>query len=147
MVLIFCGAQYQTNPNLFILNGGPDNNWWGVQPVGWALDNWRMAEHLMPFPVPPSPIKADYLLANNANNDNGAPVEVAANSDVASDLNLKPSDVTSPNGSPRFRHANNTTCNFLYVDGHTESHVISKNKDALGYMTCDLLGKNVNVNY
>src|SRR5579872_3440884 len=40
MVLIFDGAQWQTNPNPVINNGGPDNNWWGVQAVGWGLDNF-----------------------------------------------------------------------------------------------------------
>jgi len=141
MVLIFDGAQWQTNPNPVILNGGPDNNWWGVQAVGWALDNWRMGEHLVP--QPPSPIKADYLLATNVNNDNGAPVETGVNTDVSDTL----TNVYGSNGQIRFRHLNNTGANFLYCDFHVESHVLSTNKDALGYPTCDLLGKNVNVNY
>jgi prepilin-type N-terminal cleavage/methylation domain-containing protein/prepilin-type processing-associated H-X9-DG protein len=145
MVLIFCGAQFQTNPNPVILNGGPDNNWWGVQACGWGLDNWRMGEHLVP--PPPPGVKADYLLATNVNNDNGSPIEVTANLDEAQNLTLPGSIVGSPNGSPRFRHMNNTTCNFLYVDGHTESHTVSKQLDAAGYLTCDLQGKNVNVNY
>jgi prepilin-type N-terminal cleavage/methylation domain-containing protein/prepilin-type processing-associated H-X9-DG protein len=141
MVLVFCGAQWQTNPNPVILNGGPDNNWWGVQACGWALDNWRMDEHLIP--APPANVKPDYLLATNPNNDNGNPVEISSNVDVGANLTL----VYGSNGSPRFRHLNNTACNFLYVDGHVESHTISNHLDSLGYLTCDLLGKNVNVNY
>jgi len=144
MVLIFCGAQFQGNPNPVILNGGPDNNWWGVQACGWGLDNWRMGEHLVPSPPPG--VKVDYLLAANVNNDNGSPIEVTANLDEAQNLTLPGSIVGSSNGSPRFRHMNNTACNFLFVDGHVESHTISKQVDSLGYLTSDLLGKNVNVN-
>jgi prepilin-type N-terminal cleavage/methylation domain-containing protein/prepilin-type processing-associated H-X9-DG protein len=143
MVLIFCGAQWQTNPNPVIEGGGPDNNWWGVQACAWGLDNWRMGEHLLPAGVPPANVKVDYLLASNSNNDNGSPVEVNANVDVGDNL----ANVYGDNGGPRFRHMNNTACNFLFVDGHVESHTISTHLDSLGYLTCDLLGKNVNVNY
>jgi len=143
MVLIFDGVQWQTNPDPSLNNGAGDSNWWGVQACGWGLDNWRMDEHkLNPNPIPAN-VKPDYLLATNPNNDNGLPVEVQGNNDVSDNL----ANVYGDNGGIRFRHLNNTGANFLYCDFHVESHVLTTNKDALGYTTCDLLGKNVNVNY
>jgi prepilin-type processing-associated H-X9-DG protein len=34
----------------------------------------------------------------------------------------------SPSNAMRFRHSNNTTANFLFVDGHVESRVLGQVK-------------------
>jgi len=138
IVLIMDGSQWQTDPT------GADSNWWGVQPVAWALDNWRFGEFRVGNKSPYSNVTLDFLNFTDPNNDNGANVEIGTNQDTAS--NMVYLWYGCSNGQVRFRHLTNTAANFLYCDGHVESHSIGKT-DAAGNVTCDLLGRNVNVSY
>jgi len=137
IVLITDSSQWQTSPD------GTDSNWWGVQGCCWGLDNWRFGQFTQGLV---GGATRDYLLFNNPNNDNGAQMEVGNNADTASNLAFLWFECT--NGQVRFRHNQNTTANFLFCDGHVEAHHLNSihNLDANGQQTCDLLGKNVNVN-
>lgn len=135
IVLIFDGSQWQIN------NAGNDTNWWGVQAIGWAIDNWRFGEFTEGLVGTGQP--RDYLLFNNTINDNGAPMEIGTNADTASNLNYLWWGCT--NGQVRFRHKNNSTANFLFCDGHVEAHSVGL-PDKAGFQTTDLEGRNVNVN-
>jgi len=139
MVLVMDGSQWQTDPT------GQDNNWWGVQPVAWAIDNWRFGHWKSGTVASYSNATVDYLDFSNPSNDNGAAMEIGTNQDTGSSISYLWYGCT--NGQVRFRHNNNTAANFLFVDGHVESHFVSKNLDALGNATCDLQGRNVNVSY
>jgi len=137
IVLIMDGSQWQFNPGD---PGNTDPMWWGVQPCAWAIDNWRFGQFSTNYTNVPN----DYLLFNNQNNDDGSPVELFINGDTANNMAYLWWGCT--NGQIRFRHNNNTTANFLYCDGHVESHTISKLPDANAMLTCDLLGRNININ-
>ena len=86
----------------------------------------------------------DFLLFSNPVNDDGAEMETGTNADTAN--SLKWLWWGSTNGQVRFRHMQNTASNFLFCDGHVEAHYINKIPDAAGNQTCDLMGKNVNIN-
>jgi prepilin-type processing-associated H-X9-DG protein/prepilin-type N-terminal cleavage/methylation domain-containing protein len=132
MALIMDGSQWQS----FL----GDTNYWGTQPVAWALDNWRFGEFGNNYSAAP----LDYLLFNNTNADNGANISIGPNQDTGSDMAYLWWDCT--NGQVRARHMGGTVANFLFVDGHVESRSITKTKDQYGNVTIDLLGKNINVN-
>lgn len=138
IILIWDSAQWQINNNVT----PPDNNYWGAQAVGWAIDNWRFGEFQQGLVGGVLP--RDYLLFSNANNDNGAQMEIGTNQDTANGISYLWYGCT--NGQVRFRHMNNTAANFLFCDGHVEPHYVNAKLDAAGNQTCDLLGKNVNVN-
>jgi prepilin-type processing-associated H-X9-DG protein/prepilin-type N-terminal cleavage/methylation domain-containing protein len=131
MALIMDGSQWQ------IVQG--DNNSWGTQPVAWALDSWRFGE----FGTAYSSAPLDYLLFNNPNADNGANIDIGPNQDTSNDMAWLWWDCT--NGQVRARHLNNTAANFLFVDGHVESHRITARKNSAGNYTIDLLARSVNV--
>ncbi len=119
IIMLMDGAQWQTN--------GTDSNYWGVQAVGWALDNWRFGEFQgrggtnMYGSAP-----LDYLEFNNANADNGSPLDIGPNTDTANNMAFLWANCT--NGQIRFRHMNNKAGNFLFCDGHVESHTIGAEK-------------------
>jgi prepilin-type processing-associated H-X9-DG protein/prepilin-type N-terminal cleavage/methylation domain-containing protein len=138
IALIFDSSQWQTDPS------GEYTNWWGVQPVGWGLDNWRFGYFSQSTVGGVPNTQHDFLLFSNPNADNGAQMETGTNADTSSDLAYLWWGCT--NGQVRFRHNNNSTANFLFCDGHVESHTIGKLPDAAGNLTCDLQGRNVNVN-
>ncbi|HWB54294.1 MAG TPA: H-X9-DG-CTERM domain-containing protein, partial [Tepidisphaeraceae bacterium] len=80
---------------------------------------------------------------DNQYSDNGSPINPGANVDSPGDVkNIDFGGIYIP--QPRWRHMNNTVCNFLFCDGHVESRHYKKTGTNTG--TCDLLRKNVNVN-
>ncbi len=131
MVIVMDGSQWQTSV-------AGDNNWWGVQYTAWALDNWRWGEFANNYSSAP----LDYLQSASPNADNGSQVNIGPNQDTANNIGYLWWNCT--NGQVRFRHVNNTAGNFLFCDGHVEAFHVGK-QTSPGYFSCDLLGKNVNV--
>jgi prepilin-type processing-associated H-X9-DG protein/prepilin-type N-terminal cleavage/methylation domain-containing protein len=142
IVLVMDGSQWQWSPA--DPTGAVDANWWGVQPVCWAIDNCRWGEFPQGTVGGVGNGQHDFLLFSNAANDDGAQMEIGTNADTAN--SLKWLWWGSTNGQVRFRHMQNTAANFLFCDGHVEAHYVNKNPDAAGNQTCDLMGKNVNIN-
>ncbi len=105
-----------------------------------VLDNWRFGEFKSAY----TSAALDYLEFDNPNADNGSPLDIGPNVDTANNMAYLWFDCT--NGQIRFRHMNNRAGNVLFCDGHVESHTISTAKNSYGNFTCDLLGRNVNVN-
>ncbi|HEY1685557.1 MAG TPA: prepilin-type N-terminal cleavage/methylation domain-containing protein [Tepidisphaeraceae bacterium] len=151
VVVLFCGTQIQTNQQ-----GAPGiTAWWGADAVGFALDGNQM------LPGGASSggnggkggsgssgsTGKDYLLYDSPGADNGSPIDPGPNYDFGGDVNNITPATTAPwqaAGQPRWRHLNNTVCNFLYCDDHVESHHYKSTGFHTG--TCDLYGRNVNVN-
>jgi prepilin-type N-terminal cleavage/methylation domain-containing protein/prepilin-type processing-associated H-X9-DG protein len=150
MVLIFCGVLCQSD-------GATRPNYWTTQPLGFALDGYRMFR---------SSTKPTYELFNSVNalaSDDALPIDPGANIDTG-DVQNGPTvsqlasgsiatsyEKTNNIGNIRWRHMNNTTANFLCCDGHVESHSITPNPSGLGSVgqwqpyTTDLLGRNINL--
>jgi prepilin-type processing-associated H-X9-DG protein len=141
IVLIFDSSQWQSPSPASTVP--LDMNWWGSQPVGWVLDNGRFGYFTQSLVGGVPNTQHDFLLFSNPQADNGSPIEIGTNADTSSDIQWLWWGCT--NGQIRFRHNNNSTANFLFCDGHVESHTVGHN-DAAGNPTCDLLGRNVNVN-
>ncbi|HEX4055078.1 MAG TPA: hypothetical protein VHX86_12510 [Tepidisphaeraceae bacterium] len=150
MVLIFCGVLCQSD-------GATRPNYWTTQPLGSALDGYRMFR---------GSNKPTYMLFNSVNalaSDDGLPIDPGMNTDTG-DAGNGPSTTTLATGAItesyetvnnmgniRWRHMSNTTANFLYCDGHVESHSITRNPSGIGSAgqvqpyTTDLLGRNINL--
>lgn len=157
VVVIFCGSPVQ-------VNGGaipPDKQWWGALAVGQGLDANAI------FGASGSTgggnggkggggggggttaVKTYLLHDLGAASDNGDPIDPGPNKDCSGmDATALPAWSTTspyqPFGQPRWRHMNNTVCNFLFCDGHVASFHYKKTGPNTG--TCDLLRGNVNVN-
>jgi prepilin-type N-terminal cleavage/methylation domain-containing protein/prepilin-type processing-associated H-X9-DG protein len=140
IVLIFDGGLFRVNAGV----GYSDTNYWGALAVGVNPDEMRFAGGY-------GGLHPDYFLFNNSFNDDGATIFPGFNKD-ATDQFGTPAPGNSDGfqasaGDIRWRHLNNTAANFLFVDGHVESHSISPNPVAGGspYKT-DLMARNFNVN-
>lgn len=150
MVLIFCGVLCQTD-------GATRPNYWTTEPLGYALDGYRMFR---------DSTKPTYMLFNSSNalaSDDSFPIDPGMNTDTG-DASNGPStttlatgaimtsyETTNNIGNIRWRHMNNTAANFLYCDGHVEPHFIKRNPSGIGSVgqvqpyTTDLLGRNINL--
>jgi prepilin-type processing-associated H-X9-DG protein/prepilin-type N-terminal cleavage/methylation domain-containing protein len=141
IVLIACGTQVKTDPTAN--NGGPDNNYWGSIAGFWTADQWRFVGGANPPP--------DFFLSGGKNSDDGATINPGFNQDYfgsTSDSGWNYPGSADTFGDIRWRHVNNTAANFLFVDGHVESHTISPNPSggATQPYKTDLMGRNFNVN-
>jgi prepilin-type processing-associated H-X9-DG protein/prepilin-type N-terminal cleavage/methylation domain-containing protein len=136
IVLVMDGTLYSYNATAN--NGGPDYNFWSSYATAQDLDSSRFYKSI-------GSAKADYLLfgyqsGGTAVGDDGQTINPGLNKDD----NGSVADI-------RWRHLNNTAANFLFVDGHCESHYIKPNPGGASqnppqpYNT-DLRGKNFNVN-
>jgi prepilin-type N-terminal cleavage/methylation domain-containing protein/prepilin-type processing-associated H-X9-DG protein len=152
VVMLFCGAQIQTNQQ-----GAPGiGAWWGADAVGFGLDGNQIIAGGASTGGnggkngsggSTSSSTKDYLLFDYPSAHNGSPIDPGPNYDFGGDVNnITPaaSSPFQPAGQPRWRHMNNTVCNFLFCDGHVESHHYKSTGFHTG--TCDLYGRNVNVN-
>ena len=143
IILIMDAVQYAWN------NG--DTNYWGAAAPAYAVDGARFGGYQG---APASAV--DFFLNNNKYADNGATINPGGNYDdpiPPGDDGQLPNFSTTPIeyvGDIRWRHLNNTTANFLFVDGHVESHSIKKVHHVTTgppiLYTTDLMGKNFNVN-
>ncbi|HQY87608.1 MAG TPA: hypothetical protein PK402_03050 [Tepidisphaeraceae bacterium] len=116
VVLIMDGAQIadslignRSSATAFQLDGHNYDNWPTYQPSGGS-----------------------YLLYNSTNAQNGSSIYAGPNVDAPQMFN------NDSGGTIRWRHMQNKSANFLFVDGHAESRRY-KNKT-----TCDLKRENVN---
>jgi prepilin-type processing-associated H-X9-DG protein len=136
IVLVMDGVQIADSPNAS--NGANDPNYWGASATAYAVDGWRLEGGWIYIP--------DWLLSGRAVGDDGSPINPGFNKDAASISYVQPGVTT--NGDIRWRHLNNSAANFLFVDGHVESHSIAPNPGGgtiQPYKT-DLMGRNFNVN-
>jgi prepilin-type processing-associated H-X9-DG protein/prepilin-type N-terminal cleavage/methylation domain-containing protein len=136
IVLIMDGAQYKKN-----VAGTTDNNYWGALALASSVDGMRFNGGWFYLP--------DAFLFTNKNNDDGMPINPGFNKD-SPDAYGTPGNYQEQDSVAdiRWRHLNNTAANFLFVDGHVESHSISPNPAggaSQPYKT-DLTGSNFNVN-
>lgn len=147
VILIMCGVQIAYNYNS--IGGKADPNYWGADATAFTIDACRFVQST-------ASVKQDFLIYQYATSDDGAPINPGGNVDNVAE----PPDYyragnwdafVTYNGDIRWRHMNNTAANFLFVDGHVESHSISPNPGGAKlnppqpYKT-DLLGKNIDVN-
>lgn len=139
IVLVMDGTQIQNDPTA--LDGGNDPNYWGASATAWTVDGWRLLGGDI---YPP-----DFLLSGTSRSDDGAPINPGFNKEYDGSTSDGGFVVgVSTFGDIRWRHLNNTTANFLYVDGHVDSHTISPNPAGGAYQPykTDLMGRNFNVN-
>jgi prepilin-type processing-associated H-X9-DG protein/prepilin-type N-terminal cleavage/methylation domain-containing protein len=138
IVLIFDGGLFRSNTGF----GYNDPNYWGALAVGSSIDGQRFGPYWQ--------YAVDFLLQGWPGNDDGQPINPGFNRD-AQDASGTPSNWGEQDSAAdiRWRHLNNTTANFLFVDGHVESHSISPNPSGPAnvqpYKT-DLMGRNFDVN-
>jgi prepilin-type processing-associated H-X9-DG protein/prepilin-type N-terminal cleavage/methylation domain-containing protein len=137
IVLIFDAGLMQNN-----VDASPvDTNYWGALAVGNAVDGMRYIGGWV--------YTVDFLVQGHANNDDGSTIVPGYNTDGI-DKYANPGNFPEKAsvGDIRWRHLNNTAANFLFVDGHVETHSISPNPPGgtfTPYKT-DLMGRNFNVN-
>jgi prepilin-type N-terminal cleavage/methylation domain-containing protein/prepilin-type processing-associated H-X9-DG protein len=141
IVLIMDAVLCQWEP------GSNVNNYWGAAATAFAADEYRFFGS--------GPVAADYFLSGYQSGgrvvaDDGQGINPGQNMDDT--MTYAPNEpLVSTEGDIRWRHINNTAANFLYVDGHVESHFISPNPGGNSlypkqpYKT-DLMGKNLDVN-
>jgi len=140
IVLIFDGGVFKNNSG----PGFSDTNYFGALAVGAYVDEMRYTGGY-------GGLRPDFFLYDNSFNDDGQPIFPGFNRDATDQFGTpapgNPDGFQASAGDIRWRHLNNTTANFLFVDGHVESHSISPNPVAGGspYKT-DLMGRNFNVN-
>jgi len=140
IVLIF-------DAGLFQINSGPgfyDSNYWGALAIGAYADEMR-------FTGGYGGLRPDFFLFDNPANDDNTPIFPGFNRDAKDQFGTpafsNPDGYQASAGDIRWRHLNNTAANFLFVDGHVESHSISPNPVAGGPpFKTDLMGRNFNVN-
>lgn len=136
IVLIMDGVQTAFNP------ANDDTHYWGADATAFAIDAWKLGDSY-------GGNKQDFLLFNYAT-DNGVSINPGDNVDNGT-YNGLVTPLQTFTGDIRWRHMNNTAANFLYVDGHVESHTIQPNPGGSTsaprqLYTSDLLGKSINVN-
>jgi prepilin-type processing-associated H-X9-DG protein/prepilin-type N-terminal cleavage/methylation domain-containing protein len=119
-------------------NGQPDPNFWASLATAYRMDGDRFYNGA----------SADYFIYGFKNGstivaDDGQPINPGLNHD---DNNSGNSSIYD--GNIRWRHMKDTAANFLFVDGHVESHSISPNLGggAGQPFKTDLYGRNINVN-
>jgi prepilin-type processing-associated H-X9-DG protein len=142
IVLIMDGAQIQTSNDAN--SGLPDNNFWGASATAYSIDGWRENGGWI---YSPDWLLTGTVIGGAVTSDDGQPINPGFNRDAKNIAIVQPGVTT--NGDIRWRHVNNTTANFLFVDGHVEAHSISPNPGGdpkvQPYKT-DLMGRNINVN-
>lgn len=156
ITVIFCGSCCQINSGA---QPNPDNQWWGSLSVAQGLDQNEIiygggstsggngGKGGGGGGSSSSSTTRTYLL-DTPPADNGDAINPGPNQDYPHDCVNLPAWGTFPAteqyGQPRWRHMSNTVCNFLYCDGHVESHHYKSTGAGTG--TCDLLRSAVDVN-
>ncbi|HEY1921455.1 MAG TPA: type II secretion system protein [Tepidisphaeraceae bacterium] len=146
IVLIMDGVQVQVDTNAT----PNDTNFWGANSTAYGVDAWRFQGWRA------KNVSADYFLSGFTSSgqvtaDDGQTINPGGNVDNSTASGFTAEPFTTWDGDIRWRHLNNTAANFLFVDGHVESHSISPNPSGASlnppqpYKT-DLLGRNFNVN-
>ncbi len=152
IVLIMDGVLVADN-----INGGPpgDPNFWGANATAYGVDAWRF-EGWRAKSVSPDYFLAGTVVAGQVTSDDGQTINPGGNLDNAflypdGRAGFAAQPLNTWDGDIRWRHMGNTAANFLFVDGHVESHFISPNPGGSAltppqiYKT-DLMGRNFNVN-
>ncbi|HEX4052654.1 MAG TPA: type II secretion system protein [Tepidisphaeraceae bacterium] len=146
IVLIMDGVLVQNNTN----QTPTDTNFWGANDTAYGVDAWRF-QGWRAKNVSPDFFLSGYQLSGVVTADDGQPINPGGNADNATGSGFSGEPFVTWDGDIRWRHINNTAANFLFVDGHVESHFISPNPGGAAltppqpYKT-DLLGRNFNVN-
>ncbi len=147
IILFFDGVLCASNQTDFLGNNHGVNTYWCCQPIATYLDGGNLGtistSNSLGLPV-------DYLLyakdTTIAKMNNSTSIDAGSNKDF-----MGPSLSATPSPSAnlcniRFRHMNNTVANCLFCDGHVESKHYIGVKNGVANV-CDILRKNINVNY
>jgi prepilin-type processing-associated H-X9-DG protein/prepilin-type N-terminal cleavage/methylation domain-containing protein len=121
IVMIMDGVQIQISPDAN--SGLPDNNYWGASSTAWGADGYRYHGDSW---YPPDFLLANTYIGTVHMSDDGKTIDPGSNKDFLAGTTNSPAhpDAGASPGDIRWRHINNTTANFLFVDGHVEAHSI-----------------------
>jgi prepilin-type N-terminal cleavage/methylation domain-containing protein/prepilin-type processing-associated H-X9-DG protein len=128
IVLVMDGTQIAQVP------GNSDPALWQSFATAYKLDRYNILSGGQPF---------SYLLFDRVTARPDTSIDPGSNQDASS---MQPGNADLPDGNIRWRHMNNKSANFLFVDGHAEPRQLKKASLPGTPGTCDVKRSNILVN-
>jgi prepilin-type processing-associated H-X9-DG protein len=128
IVLIMDGTQIGQ------VTGNPDPELWQAFATAYKLDRFNLQSGGIPY---------SFLLLDRPSARPDASIDPGPNKDAS---NQQYGHLDNPDGNIRWRHMNNKSANFLFVDGHAEPRQLKKASVPGTPGSCDLKRSSILVN-
>ena len=128
IVLIMDGVQIGQ------VTGNPDNELWQAFATAYKIDRYNLGSGGVPY---------SFLLMDRITARPDANIDPGPNQDAS---NQQYGNLDFPDGNIRWRHMNNKSANFLFVDGHAEPRQLKSASTPTTPGQCDLRRSNILVN-